>query len=78
LLKLEEERLKYKEIFDVHQSLTKHRFDKNYAGTKSFNVGDLVLKWDNGHEEKGKHTMFQYLRLAPLPSKKNSVIMISR
>ena len=28
-------------------------------------MGDLVLKWDKAHEEKGKHTKFQKLWLGP-------------
>jgi len=28
-------------------------------------VGDLVLKWDKSHEEKGKHTKFQSLWIKP-------------
>ena len=36
-------------------------FDKHKAGNKEFEVGDLVLKWDHPHDEKGKHTKFQQL-----------------
>lgn len=50
-----EERLKAKEMFPIHQNRFKHWIDKKFAGTKSFNVGDLVLKWDKSHEEKDKH-----------------------
>jgi hypothetical protein len=32
---------------------------------KNFQMGDLVLKWDKAHEEKGKHTKFQKLWLGP-------------
>ena len=28
-------------------------------------MGDLVLKWDKAHEEKGKHTKFQKMWLSP-------------
>ena len=28
-------------------------------------MGDLVLKWDKVHEEKGKHTKFQIMWLGP-------------
>ena len=28
-------------------------------------IGDLVLKWDKAHEEKGKHTKFQKMWLGP-------------
>ena len=30
---------------------------------KKIEIGDLVLKWDKAHEEKGKHTKFQRLWL---------------
>ena len=33
--------------------------DKKKAGTKEFEVGDLVLKWDHPHDGKGKHMKFQ-------------------
>ena len=39
----------------------KRWFDKHKAGNKEFEVGDLVLKWDHPHDEKGKHTKFQQL-----------------
>jgi len=65
LLKLAEERLKAKEIFYIHQNCIKHWFDKKYAGTKNFNVGDSVLKWYKSHEEKGKHAKFQSLWIGP-------------
>jgi hypothetical protein len=29
---------------------------KNSGGEKYFQVGDLVLKWGNPHEDKGKHS----------------------
>ena len=32
---------------------------------KDFQIGDLVLKWDKAHEEKGKHTKFQRMWLGP-------------
>ena len=32
---------------------------------KYFQMGDLVLKWDKAHEEKGKHTKFQRMWLGP-------------
>ena len=50
--------LKAKDKFDVHQNCLKHWFDKKSAGAKSFDVGDLVLKWDKPHEEKGKQMKF--------------------
>ena len=32
---------------------------------KDFQMGDLVLKRDKAHEEKGKHTKFQRMWLGP-------------
>jgi hypothetical protein len=40
-------------------------FDKKFVGEKYFQVGDLVLKWDKLHEDKGKHSKFQQLWLGP-------------
>ena len=58
VLKLEESRSKAKEQFK-HQQVVKRWFDNLKAGNKEFKVGDLVLKWDHLHDEKGKHTKFQ-------------------
>lgn len=30
---------------------------------KDFQIGDLVLKWDKAHEEKGKNSKFQQMWL---------------
>jgi hypothetical protein len=38
---------------------------KKYVGEKDFQVGNLVLKWDKPHEDKGKHSKFQQLWLGP-------------
>ena len=59
LLKAEESRSKAKERFKQQQEVVKRWFDKHKAGTKEFEVGDLVLKWDHPHDEKGKHIKFQ-------------------
>jgi len=32
---------------------------------KDFQIGDLVLKWDKAHEEKGKHSKFLRMWLGP-------------
>ena len=61
LLKLEESRFKAKERFKHQQEIVKRWFDKCKSGNKSFEVGDLVLKWYHPHDEKGKHTKFQHL-----------------
>ena len=65
LLKAEESRSKAREHFKQQQEVVKRWFDKHKAGTKDFEVGDLVLKWDHPHDEKGKHTKFQQLWVGP-------------
>jgi hypothetical protein len=65
LLMLEEEREKEKSKFTSHQQIVKIWFDKHKAKEKSFEVGDLVLKWDRANEPKGKHSKFQNLWLRP-------------
>ena len=39
--------------------------DQSSSSNREFQVGDLVLKWDKVHEEKGDHTKFQKLWLGP-------------
>ena len=65
ILKLEEDREKTKDIHEKHQQLVKSSFDSNSTNSKFFPIGDLVLKWDKAHEEKGKHTKFQKMWLGP-------------
>ena len=65
LLKLEEQRQKAKDNFNQHQCIIKRWFDKRKCGTRKFDVGYLVLKWDDPHVEKGKHTKFQHLWIGP-------------
>ena len=65
MLKLEESRLKSKERFKHQQEIVKIWFDKQESGKESFDIGDLVLKWDHPHDEKGKHTKFQHLWVGP-------------
>ena len=43
----------------------KRWFDKHKTGTKEFEVGDLVLKWDHPHDENGNHMKFQQLWVGP-------------
>lgn len=64
LHKLQEERQKEKKVF-LHQSCIKRWFDKNYMGKHKFGLGDLVLRWDKAHKDKGKHTKFQSLWIGP-------------
>ena len=56
---MEESRSKAKECFKHQHEVVKQWFDKHKAGKREFEVGDLVLKWDHPHDEKGKHTKFQ-------------------
>ena len=56
---------KTKSKFETHKKIVKHWFDKKYVSEKEFQVGDLVLKWDKPHEDKGKHSKFQKLWLGP-------------
>eukprot|EP00253_Pinus_taeda_P013982 PITA_13982 len=65
ILKLEEEREKAKIIHAKHQQIIKSSFDSISSGFKQFQVGDLVLKWEKAHEDKGKHTKFQKMWLGP-------------
>ena len=65
MLKLEELRKNDKDNFNQHQVIIKRWFDKRKSGTRNFDVGDLVLKWDNPHAENGKHTKFQHLWIGP-------------
>eukprot|EP00253_Pinus_taeda_P005698 PITA_05698 len=65
ILKLEEEREKAKIIHVKHQQIIKSSFDSISSRSKQFQVGDLVLKWDKSHEDKGKHTKFQKMWLGP-------------
>ena len=58
ILKLEEEREKARIIHAKHQQIIKSSFDATSTGSKYLQVGDLVLKCDKSHEDKGKHTKF--------------------
>ena len=65
IIKLQEQREQAKKTHAHHQALVKSSFDSNIMTIKYFQVGDLVLKWDKAHEEKGKHTKFQRMWLGP-------------
>ena len=43
----------------------KTSFDRISISNKDLQVGDLVLKWDKSHEDKGENTKFQCLWLGP-------------
>ena len=59
ILKLEEEREKARIIHAKHQQIIKSSFDTTSTSSNQLQVGDLVLKWDKAHDDKGKHTKFQ-------------------
>jgi hypothetical protein len=65
LLKLEEVRAQEKKKLDPYQHIAKIWFDSNSSSERNFDVGDLVLKWENPHEGNGEHTKFQNLWLGP-------------
>ena len=65
IIKLEEQREQAKKTHAHHQALIKSSFDSSIMTRKNFQMGDLVLKWDKAHEEKGKHTKFQKMWLGP-------------
>ena len=65
LLKLEEERELARKKFDQDQKTVKHWFDHRKSASRELEVGELVLKWDKEHEDRGKHTKFQCLWLGP-------------
>ena len=71
LLKLEEERDRPKQHFIKHQQIVKSWFDQSSSSNREFQVGDLVLKWEKSHEEKGDHTKFQKIWLGPFVIAKN-------
>ena len=58
IIKLEEQREQARKTNAHHQALIKYYFDSSIITRKNFQMGDLVLKWDKAHEEKGKHTNF--------------------
>eukprot|EP00253_Pinus_taeda_P014792 PITA_14792 len=65
IIKLDEQREKAKKTHAHHQALIKSSFDSSIMTRKIFQMGDLVLKLDKAHEEKGKHTKFQKMWLGP-------------
>lgn len=65
ILKLEEEGEKAKITHVEHQQVIKYSFDASSTGSETLQIGDLILKWDKAHEDKGKHTKFQKMWLGP-------------
>lgn len=54
-----------KNIFPSIIVVSRGWFDKKSAGENELSVGDLVLKWDKAHKDKGKYTKFQSLWFKP-------------
>lgn len=54
-----------KRKFVQYQQQIKRWFNRTKARCEEFRLGDLVLKWDKLHEDKGSHTKFQRLWLGP-------------
>jgi hypothetical protein len=62
---LEEVRAQEKHKLDQHQQIVKSWFNTSSSSKINFNVGDLILKWDNTHENKREQTKFQNLWQGP-------------
>ena len=45
----------------MHQQVIKKWFDKHKVRFKFFEIRDLVIKWNKGNKQKGKHIEFQHL-----------------
>eukprot|EP00253_Pinus_taeda_P022666 PITA_22666 len=65
IFKLEEQREQAKITHAHHQALVKASFNSNMVSKNDFQIGDLILKWDKTHEEKGKHSKFQRMWFGP-------------
>ena len=65
ILKLEQEREKAKITYAKHQQVIKSSIDTISTSAISLQIGDIVLKWDKAHENKGKHTKFRKMWLGP-------------
>ena len=76
LLKLEEVRTQEKQKLDQHQQIVKSWFDTSLSSERNFNIGDLVLKWDKAHKNKGEDTKFQNLWLGPFVISEKLVLFL--
>ena len=64
IIELNEVRDKGYDKVQVHQEKMKNTFDRKIK-EDVFQVGELVLKWDAPHEDKGKHEKFDHLWVGP-------------
>ena len=60
IIELNELRDRAYDKVQVHQEKMKNTFDRKIK-EDVFQVGDLVIKWDAPHEDKGKHGKFDHL-----------------
>ena len=65
-----------KHKLDQYQHIVNRWFATSSSYERSFNVEDLVLKWDKAHDNKGEHTMFQNLWLGPFVISGNWVLVL--
>ena len=64
IIELSELRDKAYDRVHIHQEKMKNTFDRKVKDD-TFQIGDLVLKWDAPHEDKGKHGKFDHLWVGP-------------
>ena len=55
LIKLEEEIENIEHKFQNHQQVVKQWIEQKKSFARNFEIGDLVLKCDKAHEDRGKH-----------------------
>ena len=53
----------YKRTQAIQENI-KNIFDKR-TKENDFQIGDRVMKWDSGREDKGKHSKFENLWIGP-------------
>ena len=64
IIELSEMRDKTYDKVQIHQEKMKNTFDRNVKDD-TFQIDDLVLKWDAPHEDKGNHGKFDHLWVVP-------------
>ena len=65
LLKLEEDRNKPYDSFQHTYHILKKWFDKKKSSRMKFELGDIILKWDEERENIGRHQKFDSLWSGP-------------
>ena len=64
IIELSELRDKTYDKVHIHQEKMENTFDTKVK-EDTFQIDDLVLKWDAPHEDKGKHGKFDHLWVGP-------------